>query len=192
MATLVFATNNPNKIREIRAQLGEQYDFRSLADIGCFEEIPETTPTLKGNALQKARHVFDGYGHDCFSEDTGLEVEALAGAPGVITAHYAGPERDAQANMDKVLAELGDASNRKAQFRTVICLIEQGTTHFFEGICPGQITLEKTGDSGFGYDPIFIPEGAARTFAEMSGSEKLQYSHRARAMAKLIAYLQKH
>ena len=191
MATLVFATNNPNKIREIQAQMGEQYDFRSLADIGCFEEIPETTPTLEGNALQKASHVYDNYGMDCFSEDTGLEVTALDGAPGVITAHYAGPERDPIANMDKVLGELAGKSDRSARFRTVLCLIREGDTVYFEGISEGCIALDKSGAEGFGYDPIFIPEGESRTFAEMTAAEKLQYSHRARAMDKLIAYLQK-
>ena len=191
MATLVFATNNPNKIREIQAQMGEQYDFRSLADIGCFEEIPETTPTLEGNALQKARHVYDNYGMDCFSEDTGLEITVLDGAPGVITAHYAGPERDPIANMDKVLGELAGKSDRSARFRTVLCLIRDGVPTYFEGISEGRIALDKSGAEGFGYDPIFIPEGESRTFAEMGSAEKLGYSHRARAMDKLIAYLQK-
>lgn len=192
MATLVFATNNPNKIREIRAQLGDQYDFRSLEEIGCHEDIAETALTLEGNALLKAQYVYDNYGKDCFSEDTGLEIAALDGAPGVITARYAGPERDPQANMDKVLAQLAGATDRSARFRTVLCLIRGGQAQYFEGISEGQIAVAKSGAAGFGYDPIFIPQGSTRTFAEMSSSEKLQCSHRARAMAKLIAYLQKH
>lgn len=186
---LVFATNNPNKIAEVKAQLGQQYEFLSLTDIGCLEDIPETQPTIPGNALQKAEYVYNNYGYDCFSEDTGLEIDALHGAPGVITARYAGDQRDANANMDRVLSELGNTTNRNARFRTVICLIQAGKATNFEGICEGQITTEKRGDAGFGYDPIFTPETALLTFAEMGFERKKLYSHRARAVAKLITYL---
>ncbi|MFK8162965.1 MAG: RdgB/HAM1 family non-canonical purine NTP pyrophosphatase [Lewinella sp.] len=187
---LVFATNNAHKIAEIKAQLGEAYDFQSLAAIGCYEEIPETTPTLAGNAAQKARFVKDNYGYDCFSEDTGLEVDALNGAPGVITAHYAGPARSAADNNAKIFAELAGKVDRSARFRTFICLIMNGEEHLFEGCCEGRISEAASGTAGFGYDPIFIPaEGDGRTFAEMNGAEKRQYSHRARAMAKLSDFL---
>jgi XTP/dITP diphosphohydrolase len=187
---LVFATNNAHKIAEIKGQLGEAYDFLSLKAIGCTEEIPETTPTLAGNARQKARFVKDNYGHDCFSEDTGLEVDALDGAPGVITAHYAGPARSAEGNNAKIFAELAGKPDRTARFRTFICLIMNGEEHLFEGRCEGRISEEKRGTEGFGYDPIFIPaEGDGRTFAEMNGAEKRQFSHRARAMAKLSDFL---
>ncbi len=190
MTKLVFATNNPHKIAEIQAQLGDDYDFLSLEDIGCREEIPETMPTLAGNAQQKARYVKAHYGHDCFSEDTGLEVDALDGAPGVITAHYAGPERSAEANNAKIFAELAGKTNRTARFRTFICLILAGEEHLFEGRCEGTISEEVRGEQGFGYDPIFIPaEGDGRTFAEMDGAEKRRFSHRARAMAKLQDFL---
>lgn len=190
MPQLVFATNNPHKIAEVKAQLGDRYTFLSLSNIGCHEDIPETTPTLEGNAQQKARYVKDHYGHDCFSEDTGLEIDALNGAPGVITAHYAGPERSADANNAKVLGELGDTPARSARFRTFLCLIMDGQEHLFEGRCEGHITTAPQGTDGFGYDPIFQPaDGDGRTFAEMNGAEKRQYSHRARAMAKLLAFL---
>ena len=190
---LIFATNNPHKIAEIEAQLGDAYDFLSLAAIGCTEEIPETTGTIPGNARQKARYVFDKYGYDCFSEDTGLEVDALDGAPGVDTAHYAGLERSAEANNRKLLSELaaaGPDAPRTARFRTVIHLIIDGEEHTFEGICPGTIATEPTGTGGFGYDPVFRPaEGDGRSFAEMTGAEKRALSHRGRAVAKLVSYL---
>lgn len=190
MTKLVFATNNPHKIAEIKAQVGEGYDFLSLQDIGCTEEIPETTPTLQGNARQKARFVKGNYGHDCFSEDTGLEIDGLDGAPGVDTAHYAGPERSAEANNAKVFAGLAGKPSRTARFRTFICLILDGEEHLFEGSCEGTISKVAQGTQGFGYDPIFIPaEGDGRTFAEMTGAEKRQFSHRARAMAKLQVFL---
>lgn len=191
--TLVFATNNPHKIAEIKAQLANDYNFLSLSDIGCSEEIPETTPTLAGNAEQKARYVKDNYGKDCFSEDTGLEVDALGGAPGVITAHYAGPERSAEANNNKILSELkkaGPEAPRTARFRTFICLTMNGEEHLFEGRCEGVITDAPRGEGGFGYDPIFVPvEGDGRAFGEMTGAEKRRFSHRARAMEKLMAFL---
>jgi len=191
METIVFATNNPNKIREVQQLLGSSYQFLSLKEVGCTEELPETSPTLEGNALEKARHLYHNYHHDCFSEDTGLEVEALDGAPGVITAMYAGPERDAQLNMNKVLRELAPHSNRKAQFRTVIALIIKGKEYLFEGIVEGVISPNLQGEDGFGYDPIFIPEGETRTFAQMSKEEKNAVSHRGRAIAKLQAFLEK-
>ncbi|WP_020570476.1 RdgB/HAM1 family non-canonical purine NTP pyrophosphatase [Neolewinella persica] len=187
---LVFATNNAHKIAEIKAQLGEAYDFQSLASIGCHEDVPETSPTLAGNAEQKARYVKEKYGYDCFSEDTGLEVDALNGAPGVITARYAGPARSAEANTAKIFAELSGKTDRTARFRTFICLVMNGEEHLFEGRCEGRISEEVRGGEGFGYDPIFIPaEGDGRTFAEMNGAEKRKYSHRARAMAKLSDFL---
>lgn len=190
MSQLVFATNNPNKVAEIRDQVGDDYQFLSLADINCTEEIPETTGTIPGNAAQKAHFVKDNYGHDCFSEDTGLEVEALSGRPGVDTAYYAGPERSATANMDKVLRELVGQTNRSARFRTVICLLLDGEEHLFEGVCAGTIAPVKSGADGFGYDPIFVPDdGDGRTFAEMTMAEKRGMSHRARATAKLQKFL---
>jgi XTP/dITP diphosphohydrolase len=192
MRTLVFATNNPNKIAEVKTMLGAQYQFLSLADIGCHEDIPETSPTLEGNALQKARYVQEKYGYDCFSEDTGLEVDALMGAPGVITARYAGPARDDAANMAKVLAELGPQADRGAQFRTVIALLMDGQTHLFEGIVRGQITEHRSGIGGFGYDPIFQPEGYQQTFAEMDRAAKNAISHRGRAIRKLQDFLRNH
>ncbi|NJC26749.1 RdgB/HAM1 family non-canonical purine NTP pyrophosphatase [Neolewinella antarctica] len=187
---LVFATNNPNKIAEIQTQLGDAYDFKSLKKIGCTEEIPETSPTLAGNARQKARHVKDNHRHDCFSEDTGLVVDALGGAPGVDTAHYAGPERSAEANNKKILDGLGTRDDRAARFKTFICLILDEEEHLFEGVCEGHIAVAPSGTDGFGYDPIFIPaEGDGRTFAEMSREEKQGISHRGRAVAKLINFL---
>ena len=188
--SLVFATNNAHKIAEIREQLGNRYTFRSLQDIGCNEAIPETAATLEGNARLKARHVLEHYGQDCFSEDTGLEVYALNGEPGVGTAHYAGPQRSADDNNRKLLSELSNRKDRLACFRTVICLLQDGEEHFFEGTCEGRIATFPTGQDGFGYDPIFIAtEGDGRSFAQMSRAEKARFSHRARAMDKLEAYL---
>lgn len=190
---LVFATNNPNKIAEIKAQVGESYYFRSLQEIGCTEEIPETTGTLEGNARQKARYIKDNYEVDCFSEDTGLEIDALDGHPGVDTAHYAGSQRDAAANNNKVLLEMGDTATRTARFRTFICLIIGQEEYLFEGRCEGIIATSEQGDGGFGYDPIFLPiEGDGRAFAQMTSAEKREVSHRARAMAKLQDFLRKH
>lgn len=190
MRRIVFATNNANKIREVRVALGNHYEFLSLTDIECQEELPETTDTIPGNARQKAHYVHDHYHHDCFSEDTGLEVFSLDGAPGVHTAYYGGQERDAHKNMSKVLQELSGKDDRSAQFRTVIALILDGQEHLFEGIVRGQIAETTRGTGGFGYDPIFIPEGYDRTFAEMAASEKSAISHRGRAVAKLQAFLQ--
>lgn len=189
MKKLVMATANPNKIVEIKKKLGTAYNFLSLTDIDCTEDIPETQATIEGNALQKARYVFEKYGYNCFAEDTGLEIEALDGAPGVITARYAGPAKDPQANMDKVLAELADKANRKARFKTVVALIIGGQEWLFEGLAPGQIAAARMGDGGFGYDPIFVPEGYDRSFAQMKMAKKNEISHRAKAIAKLKAFL---
>lgn len=187
---LVFATNNKHKLEEIQAILGSKIDILSLDDINCHEDIPETADTLEGNAQIKAQFVYDHYHLDCFADDTGLEVEALNGAPGVFSARYAGGEgHDSEANMKKLLSEMQDKTNRKARFRTVIAFIEQGEIRLFEGIVNGCITEEKHGDSGFGYDPIFRPDGFSETFAEMGNEAKNQISHRANAVKKLCEYL---
>lgn len=186
---LVFATNNAHKLEEIKAILGEQVEILSLKDIGCDTDIPETADTLEGNASLKARYIYEHYGMDCFADDTGLEVEALDGAPGVYSARYAGEGHDSEANMQKLLVNLKEITDRKAQFRTVISLIEQGEEHQFEGIVKGCILEEKRGDSGFGYDPIFQPEGYDRSFAELGNDIKNRISHRARAVALLCNYL---
>lgn len=187
---IVFATNNEHKLSEIRAILGPQFEVVSLADIGCHEDIPETGTTLEDNALMKAKYIHDHYHIDCFADDTGLEVEALNGAPGVYSARYAGGAgHDSQANMNKLLAELGNNNNRKARFRTVIALILHGETTLFEGICNGDIIREKRGGEGFGYDPIFQPTGYEQTFAELGSDVKNHISHRARAVVKLAEFL---
>lgn len=190
---IVFATNNKNKLAEIREMLaGTGFEVLSLADIGCHDDIPETAATLEGNALQKANYVYDKYATPCFADDTGLEVDALGGAPGVYSARYAGGEgHDSEANMAKLLAELGGNSDRRARFRTVIALIEGGQEEpkLFEGIVTGEITADRRGGEGFGYDPIFRPDGHAETFAEMGHEMKNKISHRARAVAKLVEYL---
>ncbi len=187
---LVFATNNAHKLDEIRAILGDKIEVLSLKDINCDADIPETADTLEGNAALKAEYIYKNYGLDCFADDTGLEVEALGGAPGVYSARYAGGDgHDSEANMRKLLKELDGEQNRKAQFRTAICLIEQGEEHLFEGIVKGSIMEQKRGASGFGYDPVFMPEGYEETFAEMGNAEKNKISHRARAVEKLCEYL---
>ena len=189
---LVFATNNAHKLKEIRAVLGNSIEILSLADIHCHADIPETADTLEGNARQKSRYVYEHYGLDCFADDTGLEVESLGGAPGVYSARYAdGQGHDSQANMNKLLKEMEEKNNRKAQFRTIISLIEKGEERQFEGIVKGQITKEKRGESGFGYDPIFQPDGYDTTFAELGSDIKNRISHRARAVAALCDYLTK-
>ncbi len=185
MHTLVFATNNPHKAREIEQILGGEYQILTLKDIGCLEDIEETEDTLEGNALLKARYVKSKYGYDCFSEDTGLEVEALDGAPGVHTARYAGESKSPAANIALLLQNLEHKMNRKARFRTVIVLIINGQEIIMEGICPGQIALTKRGASDFGYDPVFIPEGYEQTFAELGEAVKNQISHRAIATEQL-------
>lgn len=190
MKKLVFATNNAHKLDEVRAILGDKVEVLSLNDIHCHADIPETAETLEGNAALKAEYIYRNYGLDCFADDTGLEVEALEGAPGVYSARYAGGEgHDSEANMRKLLAEMEGKENRKAQFRTAICLIEGGEKHLFEGIVKGEIIAEKRGGSGFGYDPVFVPEGYTETFAEMGSEEKNRISHRARATQALCAYL---
>lgn len=189
---LVFATNNAHKLEEVAAILGDQVELLSLNDIGCQADIPETAETLEGNALLKSSYIYKNYHLDCFADDTGLEVEALNGAPGVYSARYAGGEgHDAQANMLKLLHELDGKENRKAQFRTAISLILDGKEYFFEGVIKGEIIKEKRGDSGFGYDPIFKPEGYDQTFAELGNDIKNQISHRALAVQKLCEFLQR-
>ena len=183
MRKLVFATNNAHKLEEIRAILGDKVEVLSLKDIRCEADIPETADTLEGNAALKAEYIHTHYGMDCFADDTGLEVEALDGAPGVYSARYAGGEgHDSEANMKKLLAELEGKENRKAQFRTAICLIEGGEKHLFEGIVKGEIIREKKGSSGFGYDPVFFLPELGKTYAELTPAEKNAISHRARAL----------
>lgn len=194
MRKLVFATNNAHKLREIRQILGDSVEIVSLADIGCHEEIPETRPTIEGNARQKAEYVRDRYGADTFADDTGLEVEALGGAPGVHTARYAMErggrgDHDSDANVDQLLADLRGEANRRARFVTYIALATAGGTEVFEGVCPGEITAERRGTDGFGYDPIFRPEGYGETFAEMGAATKNKISHRAKAVALLAGRL---
>ena len=191
MRKLVFATNNLHKLSEVRAIIGSQFEILSLNDIGFNEEIPETASTLEGNASLKSRAIYEKFGIDCFADDTGLEVEALNGQPGVYSARYAGPENDANKNTAKLLNELISTTNRKAQFRTVISLILNGSEYFFEGIVKGEISMEKRGNQGFGYDPVFIPEGYQKSFAELSAKEKNTISHRARATQKLSEFLLK-
>ena len=191
---IVFATNNQHKLSEVRQILGERFEVVGLKDIGCDEDIPETADTLEGNALQKARYVKEHYGLDCFADDTGLEVAALNGVPGVHTARYAelfgnGFSHDSDANMNLLLHNLEKITDRSARFRTVIALLYQGQEYLFEGICPGAILRERHGHEGFGYDPIFQPDGYDRCFAEMTAAEKNAISHRGRATQKLAEFL---
>ena len=188
---LVFASNNKNKIQEIQALVPNTIQIVSLEDIGCTEDIPETADTIEGNAILKANYVTEKYGYDCFADDTGLEVEALYGAPGVYSARYAGEQKDANDNMDKLLSELKDKSNRKANFKTVIALNLNGKQNLFTGIINGKIIEEKIGTNGFGYDPIFVADGFDKTFAELSMEEKSTISHRGIAVKELILFLQK-
>jgi XTP/dITP diphosphohydrolase len=188
---IIFASNNKNKIREIKHVLGNSFMLLSLNDINMEEDIPENEPTLEGNALFKARYIFMATGMDVFADDTGLEVEALDGLPGVHSARFAGENKDSGANIDKLLALLGTSVNRNARFRTVIALIIDGKEYLFEGIVSGKIINEKRGREGFGYDPVFIPEGKKLTFAEMDLDEKNKISHRARAFEKLKDFLSK-
>lgn len=189
---LVFASNNPNKIKEIQSLLPSQITILSLEDIGCVEEIPETAYTLEGNAMLKANHVTEKYGYSCFADDTGLLVDALNGEPGVYSARYAGEQKNAEDNMAKLLKKLDNTENRKAHFKTVICLNINGKQHLFEGMVKGKIIHEKRGSEGFGYDPVFIPDGYTKTFAEMSLEEKSIISHRGLAVEKLVAFLLQH
>jgi len=187
---LVFASNNQNKIAEIKQMLPKSIELLSLEDIGCTEDIPETAETIEGNAILKANYVTEKYGYSCFADDTGLEVEVLNGEPGVYSARYAGEQKNANDNMDKLLHNLKDKSNRKAQFKTIIALNINNEQHLFEGIIKGEIISEKRGTKGFGYDPIFVPEGFTTTFAEMEMSEKAKLSHRGIATRKLISFLE--
>lgn len=187
---LVFATNNKHKLDEVRKITSHHpVEIVSLTEINCFDDIPETADTLEGNALQKAHYIQEKFGMDCFADDTGLEVEALNNAPGVYSARYAGPGHDSEANMKKLLHEMEGMENRKARFRTVIALVWNGKTYTFDGIVNGTITTTKRGENGFGYDPIFIPEGYEQTFAELGNDIKNQISHRAKAVEKLDEFL---
>ncbi len=187
---IVFASNNKNKIQEIQSMLPENIQIVSLESIGCFEEIPETSETIEENAILKANYVTQNYGFDCFADDTGLEVEALNGEPGVYSARYAGEQRNADDNMDKLINKLNDKTNRNVQFKTVIALNFEGKQHLFTGIASGEITLEKKGTGGFGYDPIFKPNGYDSTFAELSLEIKNEISHRGKATKLLLEFLQ--
>ena len=186
---LVFASNNQNKIKEIQLLLPESIQILSLSAIGCFEEIPETADTIEGNAILKANYVTDKYGYNCFADDTGLEVEALNGEPGVYSARYACEQKDANDNMDKLLLNLKDKSNRSAQFKTVIALNLDGNQTLFTGIIKGKIIEEKIGTNGFGYDPIFVADGYDQTFAELTIEEKSRISHRGLAVKQLVEFL---
>lgn len=188
---LVFATHNQNKLKEVQSLLPKTIELLSLNDIGCTEEIQETSKTIEGNALLKAHYVKENYGYDCFADDTGLEVEALNGAPGVYSARYAGEAKNDEANMKKLLTALKTQNKRSAQFKTVIALTLNTKEHLFEGICEGEINREKRGDSGFGYDPIFVPSGQANTFAEMELLEKNKIGHRGKAVRQLTDFLEK-
>jgi XTP/dITP diphosphohydrolase len=187
---IVFASNNKNKIQEIQSMFPDTIQIVSLESIGCFEEIPETADTIEGNAILKANYITQKYGFDCFADDTGLEVEALNGEPGVYSARYAGEQRNADYNMNKLLEELLDKPNRNAQFKTVIALNLKGKQYLFTGIASGEITLEKKGTGGFGYDPIFKPNGYENTFAELSLEIKNEISHRGKATKALLEFLQ--
>lgn len=189
MKKLVFATNNQHKLTELQSILGGRYQLLSLADIGFFDDIPETRDTLEGNASQKANFVYDRFGMNCFADDTGLEVEALDNAPGVYSARYAGPQRSSDDNVKKLLHDLQKINNRAARFRTVISLIIDGNEKLFEGIVEGKIIDTPKGTQGFGYDPIFVPDGHNLTFAEMDMEEKNKISHRGRAVEKLVIFL---
>ena len=186
---LVFATNNLNKLKEVQSLIPNHLQLLSLKDIGCFEDVPETQLTIEGNAIQKAEYINKHYGYDCFADDTGLEVEALNGEPGVFSARYAGPQRDATDNMDLLLKNLESQSNRNAQFKTVIALHLNNKTETFTGICIGVITKTKHGEKGFGYDPIFKAEGYDKTFAEISLEEKNRIGHRGKAVKQLVGFL---
>jgi XTP/dITP diphosphohydrolase len=186
---IVFATNNANKILEIQSMLPESIEIISLESIGCHEEIPETADTIEENAIMKANYVTEKYGYDCFADDTGLEVDALNGEPGVFSARYAGEQRSAEDNMTLLLSNLEEKTNRKAQFKTVITLNLKGKQYLFTGIARGEITLERAGNQGFGYDPIFRPDGYQETFAQLPLETKNKISHRGKATVELIAFL---
>ncbi|RED47966.1 non-canonical purine NTP diphosphatase [Seonamhaeicola aphaedonensis] len=189
MNKLVFATNNLNKLKEVQALIPQDIKLLSLKDIGCFEDIPETKDTIEGNAIQKAEYIKTNYGYDCFADDTGLEVDTLNGAPGVYSARYAGEQRNSEDNTKKLLKELKNKDNRNAQFKTVIALITNNELKTFTGICKGVITKIKLGEKGFGYDPIFKPNGYKETFAQMDLNLKNSIGHRGKAVQKLIDFL---
>ena len=195
MREIIMATNNAHKLEEVRQILGNEFLVKGLAEIGCHEDIPETADTLEGNALQKARYVHEHYGVDCFADDTGLEVTALEGAPGVYTARFGamngyGESHDADANIQCLLDKLKEAEDRTARFRTVVALVQNGEEHLFEGIVEGEILIQEVGEGGFGYDPIFAPlEGNGLAFAQMSAEDKNAISHRGRAIMKLVEFL---
>ncbi|MCF8334634.1 MAG: non-canonical purine NTP diphosphatase [Bacteroidales bacterium] len=191
MKTLVFATNNPHKLKEIKAKVGDSFEIKSLKDIEVSEDIPEPYETLEENAFNKARYIHEKFGYDCFADDTGLEIDALNGRPGVYSARYAGPQCHFQDNINKVLREMEDKSNRSARFRCVIALILNGKEHKFEGAVEGKILTEEHGSEGFGYDPLFQPLGYNQSFAEMPLEIKNQISHRGKAVAKLTEFLRK-
>ena len=191
MDTIIFATNNQNKVEEVRAVLGNNFNIITLKEAGIDIDIPEPYDTLEANATEKSKTIFNITNQNCFSEDTGLEVEALNGEPGVKSARYAVDDRSFADNIDKLLFNLKTAANRSAQFRTVISLILDGKEYFFEGICPGKIIEERKGNHGFGYDPVFVPDGSDKTFAEMDMAEKNKFSHRKKAMEKLIIFFSK-
>jgi len=191
MDTIIFATNNQNKVSEVRAVLGDVFNIITLKEAGLDIDIPEPHDTLEANATEKSKTIFDLTNKNCFGEDTGLEVDALNGEPGVKSARYAGDSRSFDDNIDKLLHNLLSATNKTARFRTVISLILDGGEYFFEGICPGQIIAERKGENGFGYDPVFVPDGSDKTFAEMDMAEKNKFSHRKKAMQKLINFLNK-
>jgi XTP/dITP diphosphohydrolase len=186
---LVFATNNKHKLEEVRSMLSDRFTIVGLEDIGCREEIEETESTLEGNSKIKSDFVSKNYSLDCFADDTGLEVEALDGAPGVYSARYAGENATFEDNVNKLLTELRGESNRRARFRTVISLKLEGKQYFFEGVCNGEITVKPAGEKGFGYDPVFRPEGSQLTFAEMDMQQKSRISHRGKAVQKLVTFL---
>ena len=186
---IVFATNNLNKLKEVQALIPKEIQLLSLKDIGCFEDIPETQSSIEGNAIQKATYIKENYGHNCFADDTGLEVDALNGDPGVFSARYAGEQRNANDNMNKLLEALKNQPNRSAQFKTVVALQLNNLQHTFTGICKGEITTNKYGEQGFGYDPIFKPKGYEKTFAEMDLSLKNRIGHRGKAILQLVSFL---
>jgi XTP/dITP diphosphohydrolase len=189
---LVFASANKNKIQELTHLIGNKINLIGLTDIGCLEDIPETAPTIEGNSIQKASYVYERYQLNCFADDTGLEIDALNGRPGVLSARYAGDEKSSEKNIQKVLHELAGQTKRSARFRTVIALIQGGKQVLFEGIVEGEILQVKRGNEGFGYDPIFRPQGSSRSFGEMGLEEKNKFSHRAIAVHKLVDYLKDH
>ncbi len=190
MMKIIFATNNAHKLDEVRQVVGDKFTLVSLRECGIVEDIPENEPTLEGNALAKARYIYERTGADCFADDTGLEVDALGGEPGVRSARYATDGHDDEANKRLLLERLQDVENRAAQFRTAVALIMGGQEYLFEGIVRGRIATEQHGEGGFGYDPLFVPEGYDRTFAQMSAEEKNAISHRGRAVRKLAEFLQ--